>query len=258
MDRWGICPSRLPFHGIYLLYLDASGSVKNASDRHIVLAGIAVFERQPHWFSEKRDAIAQRVWPESPLNLEFRGTDLMGGKKPWRGIGKSDREAAYAEAMEISGRSQQIHIFGAAIHKAAVSPQDPMEFAFEQICNRFDRFLGRLHAKGNTQRGLIILDKSSDETSRQRLATDFKTIGHRWGQLYNLSDVPLFVDSKAARMIQYADLVAHAMRRYFERGVSLLFDKFSPRIDRVGGVLQGLVHYTPAGVSCNCLSCRQR
>ena len=31
---------------MYVLYLDGSGSVKNLSERHFVLAGIAVFERQ--------------------------------------------------------------------------------------------------------------------------------------------------------------------------------------------------------------------
>jgi hypothetical protein len=41
-------PSRL-FLPMYLLYLDDSGSVRNAADRHIVLAGLAVYERQPHW-----------------------------------------------------------------------------------------------------------------------------------------------------------------------------------------------------------------
>lgn len=132
-----------------------------------------------------------------------------------------------------------------------------MEYAFEQICNRFDRFLGRLHAAGNTQRGLIILDETSYETSMQHLAREFRTIGHRWGQLYNMSDVPLFVNSKATRMIQYADLVAHATRRYFEYGDSSYFDLFSPRIDAEGGVLHGLTHYKPAGENCNCISCRR-
>jgi hypothetical protein len=258
VGRWGLCPSRLPLIFMYLLYLDDSGSVQNASDRHIVLAGVAIYERQPHWFSEKLDLIAQRIWPENPNSLEFRGTDILGGKKHWRGVGKDDRLLAYREAMEIIGRSQQIHIFGAAIHKAAVSPEDPMEFAFENICNRFDRFLGRLYLNGNTQRGLIILDESSYETSLQQLARDFRTIGHRWGQLYNLSDVPLFVNSKATRMIQYADMVAHAIRRYYERGDSFLFDQFSRRFDSVGGVLHGLVHRTPTGTTCNCFSCRKR
>jgi Protein of unknown function (DUF3800) len=246
----------LPF--MYLLYLDDSGSVRNPDDRHIILAGLAVFERQPHWFSENLDAIAAKMWPENPSALEFRGTDIIGGKKHWRGTGKSERFESYRSAMEILGKSQQVHIFAAAIHKAAVSPEDPMEFAFEHICNRFDRFLGRLHQGGNTQRGLIILDESSYETSLQQLAKDFRKIGHRWGQLYNMCDAPLFVNSKATRMIQYADMVAHAIRRYYERGESTLFDVFAPRIDMVGGVIHGLIHYTPQGASCNCISCRQR
>jgi hypothetical protein len=51
---------------MYLLYLDDSGSVSNAADRHIVLAGIAVFERLPHWFSRSLDNIAKTVAPENP------------------------------------------------------------------------------------------------------------------------------------------------------------------------------------------------
>lgn len=258
MDRWGECPARPPFPAMHLLYLDDSGSVRNASDRHIVLAGLAVFERLPHWFTQELDAIARRVWPSSPETLEFRGADILGGKKHWRGIERTARIEAYKDALRIIGASRQVRLFGAAIHKAALSPDDPMEYAFEQICNRFDRFLGRLHAHGDTQRGLIILDKSSYETSLQGLATDFRTVGHRWGQLYNLADVPLFVDSKATRLIQYADMIAHAVRRYYENGDATYFDLVAHRFDAVGGVMHGLVHYTPPGAGCNCRSCRQR
>jgi hypothetical protein len=243
---------------MHLLYLDDSGSVRNADDRHIVLAGLAVFERQPHWFSERLDQIARKVWPDNPEGLEFRGSDIASGRKQWRGIAKGDRDSAYREALGLIGNSRHVRIFGAAIHKAAVSPDDPMEFAFEQICNRFDRFLGRLHRNGDTQRGLIILDESSYETSLQGLARNFRTRGHRWGLLYNLSDVPLFVNSKATRMIQYADLIAYGIRRYYEKGDPSLFDIFSQRIDADGGVIHGLVHYIPNGAGCACVSCRQR
>ena len=133
-----------------------------------------------------------------------------------------------------------------------------MELAFEYLCNRFDRFLGRLHRNGDTQRGLIILDESSYETSLQSLAHEFRTEGHRWGQLYNLSDVPLFVNSKATRMIQYADLVAYALRRYYVKGDSSLFDIISARFDVEGGVLHGLVHHVAQEHACNCFACRQR
>lgn len=155
---------------MHLLYLDDSGSVGNASDRHIVLAGVCVFERQPHWFSGRLDRIAERLWPENPLGLEFRGSDIFAGRKHWRGIPKHDRIAAYREALEVIEASSQVRVFAAVIHKAAISPHDPMEYAFEQLCNRFDRFLGRLHRNGDTQRGLIILDDSSYETSLQDLA----------------------------------------------------------------------------------------
>jgi hypothetical protein len=127
---------------MHLLYLDDSGSVTNAADRHIVLAGLCVFERLPHWFSERLDGIANRIWPGDPETLEFRGTDILSGNKKWRRVPKADRIQAYRDALEILGNSARVHLFGAVIHKAAISPADPMEYAFEQICNRFDRFLG--------------------------------------------------------------------------------------------------------------------
>ena len=243
---------------MHLLYLDDSGSVGNAEDTHIILAGIAVFERQPHWFSRALDKIADGLWPDSPAGLEFRGADIYSGRKQWRGVPKDARLEAYKDALTILAQSSHVRLFGAAVHKSSVSPDDPMERAFEYLCNRFDRFLGRLHQQGDTQRGLIILDESSYETSLQRLAHEFRTDGHRWGQLYNLSDVPLFVNSKATRMIQYADLVAYALRRYYVKGDSSLFDIIAGKFDAHGGVLHGLIHHVAPDHSCNCFACRQR
>lgn len=117
-------------------------------------------------------------------------------------------------------------MFGAAIHKASVSPNEPMEYAFEQVCNRFDKFLGR-HLSGETQRGLIILDETTYETSLH-----FRVDGHRWGKFYDLADVPFFVNSKATRLIQYADLIAYALRRYYEEGDSNYFDIIIKKIRR--------------------------
>jgi hypothetical protein len=243
---------------MHLLYLDDSGSVVNASDKHIVLAGLSVFERSPHWLAQSMDRIAAEVWPDNPLGLEFRGVDILAGRKQWRGIGKEDRHDAYSNALLALTRVNGVRLFGAAIYKSAVSPEDPMEVAFEQIANRFDRMLGRLHKRGDTQRGLIVLDKTSYETSLQGLSATFRTKGHKWGQLHNLSEVPLFVDSRATRLIQYADLVAHAVRRYYERGDSTYFDLIRRSFDAEGGVLHGLFHYIPVGEECPCPCCLQR
>lgn len=243
---------------MYLLYLDDSGCVTNPQDRHVVLAGLAVFERKPHWFTKEMDAIAERVAPDN-ASIEFRGVDIHSGRKGWRKIKPNVREQACREALQVLARSD-VHLFGAAIHKAGAAPDDPMEYAFEQICNRFDRFLHRLHKNNNTQRGLIVLDDSTYETTLQGLATNFRDVGHRWGQIRNLADVPLFVSSKATRMVQYADLIAYSLRRYYENGQSQLFDLIKHKFDAVGGVVHGLCHrVAPADLSsCNCLICRQR
>jgi hypothetical protein len=59
-------------------------------------------------------------------------------------------------------------------------------------------------------------------------------------------------------MIQYADLVAHSARRYFEHGDPIFFDVIKNSFDGVGGQLQGLIHRVPAGEECICHSCRNR
>jgi hypothetical protein len=165
---------------------------------------------------------------------------------------------AYRDALGILATSHHVRIFGAAIHKAACSPNDPMEYAFEQISNRFDRMLGRLHKAGDTQRGQIVLDKSSYETSLQALAINFRRDGHRWGQTHNLAEVPFFVDSQATRMIQFADLIAYAFRRYYEKGDAAYMDIIKHNFDGEGGLIHGLTHYTPPNAGCNCIACRQR
>ncbi len=243
---------------MHLLYLDDSGSAKNPSDKYVILAGISVYERQTHWLGQELDKLAAKAWPEKPQSLEFRGSDIFSGKKHWRGIDKYKRLEIYREALEIIRRNTRSVLFGAAINKVAVSPRDPTEYAFEQLASRFDQMLLRFFRQKNPQRGIIVFDKSSYETSLQALAHEFKNNGHTWGRLTNMTEVPLFVDSKVTRLIQYADLIAYAMRRYYEHHEAAYFDIISPRFDADGGVIHGLVHYTQQQSGCRCPSCLQR
>lgn len=243
---------------MFLLYLDNSGSVKNATDKYVVLGGLCCFERVPYWLGQQLDNLAKELWPEKPQSLEFRGSDIFNGKKHWRGIEKDKRFEGYKKALSFLTRSKDVTLFGAVINKAARSPEDPMEYAFEQLANRFDLFLSRMHKQGNSQRGLIVLDKSTYETSLQTLAREFRDTGHRWGQLRSLADVPLFVDSKATRMVQYADMVAYALRRYYINKEPEYFSIIANQFDRDGGVIHGLVHYTPQNSGCPCPVCKQK
>ena len=202
------------------------------------------------------DHQAETLWPTSPDSLEFHGTDIHSGSKHWRALPPEVRDTAYRSALARLAASNNVHLFGAAIHKAAVSPRDAMEVAFEQIASRFDNMLKRFYKAGNTQRGLIIADKSTYETSLQRLSVEFRRTGHSFGQLNNVSEVPLFVDSKATRLIQYADLVAHSLRRYIELGDASRFDLIRHAFDQAGGVVHGLVHQVPVGEVCPCWACQ--
>lgn len=243
---------------MFLLYLDDSGSVKNADDECVILGGLCCFERVPYWLSNRLDDLAQKIWPDNPKSLEFRGSDIFAGRKHWRGIPKDIRINAYVEALSILKKDNAVTLFGAVINKAALTPEDPLEYAFEQLANRFDLYLTRMHKQNNTQRGLIILDKSTYETSIQTLAREFRDVGHRWGQLRSLADVPFFVDSKATRMVQYADLISYALRRYYVYRDKEYFDVISKQFDREGGVIHGLVHYTQQNSGCPCAVCLQK
>ncbi|MFM7592766.1 MAG: DUF3800 domain-containing protein, partial [Isosphaeraceae bacterium] len=131
-------------------------------------------------------------------------------------------------------------LFASVIRKVSVSPSDPVEFAFEQLASRFDQYLTRLHKAGDTQRGVILFDKSTYETTIQSLASDFRTIGHQWGIIRNFSEVPLFLDSKASRLIQLADLIAYSIYRFYERGENKFYSLVEDRFDSHGGTKHGL------------------
>ena len=248
---------------MHLLYLDDAGSVVNPDDKHFVLAGISVFERQAHWLQLELDRLAEsmadRLGTPTPETLEFHGNPIRKGNGWWRKMGSEERRSVIVDAL-LTARSLrgQWELFGVVVDKSILSSDDPIEYAFGQICSRFDQFLQRLYRSGDVQRGLIILDKSSQETRLQSLATEFRTLGHQWGVTRNLVDVPLFVDSKATRLIQYADLVSYAIWRKFEQSDDEFFNVISSFFDREGGIVHGLHHYRNRADECDCPSCGSR
>lgn len=244
---------------MYLLYLDDAGSVASSRERHFILSGICLFERQVHFLNSRLDKLAEEIAPQEPRSLEFHGSHMIPGKGFWRSIPKGDRRKhlrhALAAARALKGKWA---LFGVVVDKQAASPEDPIELAFEQLCSRFDAFLKREFRRGNKQRGLMILDKSTRETRLQSLAVEFKDVGHRWGVMHSVADVPLFVDSQATRAIQYADLVSYALWQKFERGDDEFFRVIDDAFDTEGGVVHGLLHKKARDEFCDCPYCVSR
>jgi hypothetical protein len=53
----------------------------------------------------------------------------------------------------------------------------------------------------------------------------------------------MFIDSRASRLVQLADLIAYAMFRHYERGDSQFYDIFKHRFDAEGGIVHGHHYY---------------
>lgn len=270
----------LPMH---LLYLDDAGSAKNQAEDYFVLGGVSIFEPQVHWVTQKLDQLAQSICPDAPDSVEFHASEIFSRRAapwrdlsreyaqndtkseifsrraaPWRDLSREYAQNVIKEVLEILSQAHNsVRAFACAVHKDSYPDQDPVELAFEDLCSRFDLYLGRLRNEGDRQRGLLILDKSAYETTLQKMARNFRKIGTQWGTIHNLADIPFFVDSRASRIVQLADHVAYAVFRRYDAKDTNYLDVIAHKFDRAENIVHGLSHKT-LDRNCMCLACATR
>jgi hypothetical protein len=158
------------------------------------------------------------------------------------------------ELAEIVGNWSDSRAFCECIKKNKFSG-DMYESAFQQVVTRFETFLSKRSYNSTAQQGLLISD--NNETVNRRLTLlmrKFHTDGTIWRKINHIVETPLFVDSQLTSMIQVADLMSFATRRYFENSENELFDKLKIRFDRHYTRLVGIRHFTP-GEKCGCNIC---
>ncbi|MDA4856092.1 DUF3800 domain-containing protein [Acinetobacter baumannii] len=226
---------------MHLLYVDESGTVSDPNQKHFVLSGISVPEKKTYWIEQDMNQIASRFDANDPYNMELHGSPMRAGNKEWRPFKQRERIQAIKDCLQLIADSRgDIRIFASVVEQGAHVQDDVINHSFMQIASRFDMFLGRLHSQNNTQRGIAIFDKSSTEKSIQHLARTFRDTGHNYGQLRNFSEVPVFLDSKASRLIQLADLVAYAIFRKFEKNDPTFYSIIERCFDFNNGQQHGL------------------
>jgi len=248
---------------VWLLYLDESGNA--AQHENFVLAGVAVFEGQIYNITQSLDGVVAQVFPDAtePIELHVRDVkELCFGEKR-----KYNRETFYqftdsmAQVVRDS-RDGGLVLFGTVVHIPSLDTgTDPYIAAFEDICGRFNEFLRIKHLRGDTQKGLVIMDVSCQQENIRRQAAQFKAFGNRWGRfLGNLPEVPLFVESDACRLVQLADFVAHALFRRYESGEARDLDKILIRFNRdeQTGIIHGIGHIIANRYQCMCEACISR
>ncbi len=240
---------------MYLLYLDESGNPDGKEDRYFVLGGIALFERKIYWMNEKIDEFSERLFPG--ITIEFHAHSInQHREEPWKSMPTGKRRETLEGLCNIIVGERDAVLFSVALEKAITT--EPVERAFEEICNRFDLFLSRLHRAGDTQRGLIIFDESRYESHLQTLLLEFRTATRFGKAVRNFADVPFFADSKSTRILQLADLISYATYRFYERSDAQWLNRLMPKFDTENQVLHGLVHLTRDRSSCHCPACLTR
>lgn len=163
----------------------------------------------------------------------------------------NERHGLALQLAEMVAAWPTVTLFGELIKKQRATFAVDEE-AFEQVVTRFQAFLER---KGGV--GVVAYDLNESQVARMTAGmAGFQRKGGAWRRMDRILGHPFFVGSHTSSLIQAADIVAYALRRYAERQERTLFDALFPRFDRIGRRLVGLRHYRGGG-KCSCLICAQ-
>lgn len=247
---------------MYILYLDESGA--HAEARYFVLAGLAVFEREIHWFAQDLDLIQTRYFPDIEKPIEFHASALHTPPdktpEPFNRLTRDQKRELSAAIYGII-RNRRGILFGVAIEKAWHKHEEPYSLAFEDLTSRFDLFLRRYNAKNSPdreeQRGLVAVAESNYRDNLEILGERFRGGSTRWGGIHAIADVPFFLPAKNTRLLQLADFCANAIYSRYHTGYTRDFDIIAPRFDREENRIHGLAHLTN-DYECQCLACQSK
>jgi len=270
---------------MYLLYLDESGT--HAGAPVFILSGIAVHENDV-WYLQRalHRQVAAALRPHSldPTRYEIHAKELRAsdaelqakpakGKNrakpasPWLDVPARDRRDllsnAFRSLCNFRGRDARFpfRAFGAVVQSTYANKE---ERAYELVLNKFDEMLGRIYHQhgGERQRGLVLHDvRQKEEQGIQAWTALWRERAGNVGQINNIVDVPVFLDSRASRVIQAADLVSYALWRYYGPTIEERFLRPMWRLfDEDKGQMHGLIHVTPkfARKECPCPPCQNR
>ena len=242
---------------MHLLYLDESGLHQSP---YFVLAGLAVFETQTHPLSTTVDQLLSDYLPAHVPSEPLRATQIRSGAKPpWDQLSQARRWSLLDQAYEVIRNSHAV-LFGVAVEREWLSAGDnEYLYALESIARRFDGYLRRLYRlQSDPQRGLIIVAESQFRRRIEALALRIQQQGTRWGEVWNLSEVPLFTSAANSRMLQLADLCANAVHARYATGHARHFDRIAARFDASEDVVHGLWHASRDHQTCLCPGCLTR
>ncbi|NIE68393.1 DUF3800 domain-containing protein [Burkholderia sp. Ax-1719] len=222
---------------MYLAYLDDSGSPDDPNSQFFVLGGIMLFERQTHWLESRINPIAARFEVDGKYR-ELHAGPMRAAKDGWDKFSPAERAQAAADVLRLlENKQSKVSVVAAVVEKSMMKPAEILPYCYELLAKCFDDWLAYRYQKyGEPARGIFILDrsKSAVEQNVQTLHRVFKHTGHGSGKLRNFAEVPMFLDSKASRLIQMADNVAYWIYRRYQSLDNRGFEIIEPHFFKTG------------------------
>jgi hypothetical protein len=250
---------------LILLYVDESGKLATKGE-YFVLGGVAVHESDLDPLRRRIEGVVRRHLLEHQRGLELHAQSIRAGSGPWGRIPKEAKQGLLRDIPRLlgsftSGADHPYALFGVARAPGAVPLADPMERCFEELFLRFTEMMVRHSRTGEESVGIVVADEAKYEKLLQPIVNVWREVGTRGGRLQRLRrlvEVPLFVDSKATRLIQMADFVAHAVYRNYTASDDTLLTSMVPAFDTEHDIIHGLVHLVRFHGACPCRACVSR
>jgi hypothetical protein len=244
---------------MYLLYCDESGDLGDSSVQVFVVGGVAVHEDAIRplagAINEKVRAYLGRDLADA---VELHGNPMRSGNGEWKGVPRRKRDALYHALLHLIGEwrhdpsGSKIEAFAVVMDRD--HSQSPTETTYGELLHVFDEHLRGRRKAGDPHNGVLVGDRSRYERTLQAWVEVARAVKGRPAQdprrLYALVETPFFVDSRSTRLMQLADLVAHALYRGYNADDWQFAKSVIPALtgpDR-------LVHFTP-NAACTCAAC---
>lgn len=239
---------------MHLLFLDESGTPPKPNKidaRYFVMGGVIVPEQV---WARLRDAIlGMKIRRKIRGELKWRyfapGND--DARNPLRNLDKAERDSIRAEIYEILTDEPLVKSLAAicsieaAYEMPSVNDQQSIyNLTFKVLTERFQYYLqdaGKI--SGKPQYGMIICDHRGNDDDR-RLRAHHQMLVHSTAaftsKYANLVENLLLQPSNLSIGIQFADLVAGAVWRHYERGDEVWLDRMRPSLRKsASGVVDG-------------------
>lgn len=250
---------------MYLLYADESGDLTDPRAQFLVIAGIAVHEDAIRPLAGEINKTMRRFLGRQLADaVELHGSPMRVGAGEWKPIAASKRHGLYHDLLrkldtwEHPDSGSGIEPFAVVMDRD--HSQSPTETTYGELLYIFDAWLREGRRGGNPHNGVLVADRSRYERTLQAWVEVARAYKSRPAQdprrLHALAETPFFIDSRLTRLMQLADLLAHAIYRSYNAGDSSWADSALPALTKPDRFR--LVHFTGEG-RCDCVaSCNDR